>query len=187
MKTDGKILEANRSYYRRNSEKIKKQKLEKYYSNKEKVSQERKEHYQKNKEKILTQRSNYYENNLEEVRNRNNTYGKTNRDKKNSYARVYSKRPVVLAKRRATAVKRYTTKIQATPSWLTAEQLEEIESIYLEAKRLEQLDGIKRHVDHIVPLKGKNVRGLHVPWNLQILTARENIIKSNKLEIQKED
>lgn len=76
---------------------------------------------------------------------------------------------------------RRATKLNAQPKWLTKEQLLEIQSIYKKAKDLEAETGIKYHVDHIVPLRGKNVCGLHTPWNLQVITAEENLSKSNKL------
>jgi hypothetical protein len=80
----------------------------------------------------------------------------------------------------ALTAKRRANKLLATPTWLTKEQLRQILEFYTEAKRLEQETGIKYHVDHIVPLQGLSVCGLHVPWNLQILTAKENVRKSNK-------
>ena len=51
----------------------------------------------------------------------------------------------------------------------------EIKQVYVEAKR----QGLS--VDHIIPLNGKTVSGLHVPWNLQLMSLRENVLKSNSL------
>lgn len=83
---------------------------------------------------------------------------------------------------RAKDAKRRSAKANALPSWLTEDQLEHIVSIYAHAKECEMLTGDKYHVDHIVPLQGKNVCGLHVPWNLQVLPADLNLSKSNKLD-----
>ena len=71
----------------------------------------------------------------------------------------------------------------AMPEWLTEFDLFVIQEYYYKAKRLEELTGQKWHVDHIHPLKGKDVCGLHVPWNLQLLPALHNLKKGNKLEI----
>ena len=75
--------------------------------------------------------------------------------------------------------KRRAAKIERTVSWAN-EQL--IASYYKEAKRLEELTGIQFHVDHIIPLQGKMVSGLHVESNLQLLPAHENLGKSNSFD-----
>lgn len=72
-------------------------------------------------------------------------------------------------------------KLNATPSWLTEKQRNEMVDVYKERVELNELHGSNSyHVDHIVPLQGKNVCGLHVPWNLQILSKSENISKGNR-------
>ncbi len=71
---------------------------------------------------------------------------------------------------------------EATPNWLTAEMLSEIKDIYARRQEISNVTGVEHHVDHIVPIQGIDVCGLHVPWNLQILTAEENLRKSNKYE-----
>jgi hypothetical protein len=53
------------------------------------------------------------------------------------------------------------------------------EAIYRDCVWLNNHSKEQYEVDHIVPLQGKNVCGLHVPWNLQILSAKRNRIKSN--------
>ena len=78
----------------------------------------------------------------------------------------------------------YTRNYQArkanrTPTWLTDDDRWIIEEAYELARRREQATGFAWHVDHIIPLHGKNVCGLHVPTNLQVIPAKANIAKSN--------
>lgn len=70
--------------------------------------------------------------------------------------------------------------LKASPPWLTDEHKEEIVLKYRQAKEAKRITGIDHHVDHIVPLVGRNVCGLHVPWNLQVITAQENLRKHRR-------
>lgn len=81
----------------------------------------------------------------------------------------------------ANGAKRYAAKLQRTPPWLTKEQFNEIKSFYIHASAASTGLDDEFEVDHIIPLQGENVSGLHVPWNLQILTKSENITKSNRI------
>lgn len=79
------------------------------------------------------------------------------------------------AKVRAHTMSRKRGLRQATPSWLTDQHWAAMNSVYEEAKRLSEETGIPHHVDHIVPLRGMTASGLHVPWNLRVLTADANM------------
>lgn len=69
--------------------------------------------------------------------------------------------------------------LKATPPWADHAA---IRAIYAKAERLTRETGIPHHVDHVIPLQEKLVCGLHVEGNLQILTAVDNIAKSNTFE-----
>lgn len=69
----------------------------------------------------------------------------------------------------------------ATPSWLSAIEKAQIQEIYDVARAKTMQTGVQHHVDHIMPVNGEVSCGLHVPWNLQILTAAENCGKKNKV------
>jgi 5-methylcytosine-specific restriction endonuclease McrA len=69
----------------------------------------------------------------------------------------------------------------ATPKWLTDAQKMEIRLKYRLAIELSRATGIRHAVDHEIPLQGEDVCGLHVPWNLRVITQEENLKKSNKL------
>jgi hypothetical protein len=83
---------------------------------------------------------------------------------------------------RALKAKRRAAKLEALPQWLTKSDHEEMKELYEIARIFKLYTGEEYHVDHIVPLQGENVCGLHVPWNLQVIPAKENQVKYNKLQ-----
>jgi len=70
---------------------------------------------------------------------------------------------------------------EATPKWLTPAERLQMRDLYVQARKLTELTRERYVVDHIVPLRGEEVCGLHVPWNLRVITQEENLKKSNKL------
>jgi len=158
-----------REYYENNREKIKAKSAKYRRDNKEKIAAWAAKHCKDNKEKIAIRKAKYYEDNKEKIKYKVAKYRRDNKEKIS--ASVARKK----AKRRA-------AQLNATPIWLTKDQLDEIKNIYDRCRYISKQTGIIHHVDHIVPLKGKNVRGLHVPWNLQVITATENLSKGNRYD-----
>ena len=136
-------------------------------ANKARISAYRKEYYEAHKDKAVAYAREYYEANQEQIVTQKKEYARANPDKRNALE----------AKRRA-------TKLQATPEWLTKRDFALIESYYIKAKLLELETQVKHHVDHIIPLTHPQVCGLHVPANLQVITAEENLVKGNTFVVE---
>ena len=75
---------------------------------------------------------------------------------------------------------RQAAKLKRTPHWLTEKDRASMRGQYAMAALMSRLVGVPYSVDHVVPLQGKAVSGLHVPWNLQVIRAVENSSKGNR-------
>lgn len=139
--------------------------------NKDRIEARRKVIRPKYKDKELAYGRKWYAENKEKSK----TYYLANKDKWRERYRKWSSEN--LDKEAARAARRRAGIYRATPPWA---DLSAIRAVYASAARMSEEHGIKYHVDHVVPLNGKNVCGLHVHWNLQILTASENCRKNNK-------
>ena len=82
-------------------------------------------------------------------------------------------------KKAAHCAKRHAAKLRATPPWA---DLAAIERVYKLAAEMTRQTGELYHVDHVIPLQGKTVCGLHVAENLRVITALDNIRKHNRFE-----
>lgn len=120
-----------------------------------------KQRYAERREEFLKWHADYRDRNREKVRAIKRDWMKRNR----GYAR-------------ALCAKWNASLLMACPSWV---DWSAVQTIYREAVRITRETGIQHDVDHIVPLQSQTVCGLHVPWNMQILTHSENARKGNRV------
>lgn len=171
--------EANRIYDKKNAKIVKSKKHIRYLKNQEKEINKSKLRYSNNKEKFKIRSSIIYKINPEKSKEYCRKYRSLNRDKCINTARKY--RLVNRSRLNEWHASRRAQKLKATPKWLTNDHLIKIKILYNFSTTIQKLTNIKYHVDHIIPLRGKTVCGLHVPWNLRVVTAEENLKKNNKL------
>jgi hypothetical protein len=120
----------------------------------------------------------YREENLERIKQAQST--KEYKTKHRLAEKKYRKKHAAKYKERD--MKRYFEKLKRTPTWLSKSNKIELAWVYEIAEQKSVQTGILYEVDHIIPIKGKIVSGLHVPWNLQILTKTENNFKRHKFD-----
>lgn len=75
---------------------------------------------------------------------------------------------------------RYLKRRQRLPKWITSADLQHIAKLYELASQLTKSTGVCHEVDHIIPINGKYVSGLHVLSNLRVVTRSQNRKKGNK-------
>ena len=150
----------------RDLENAKRLKKEWYERNKELTKERARAWALKNPEKVSEKNIKHKNKNKEKLTEYNKHWWSENKDKRASYE----------GKRRA-------AQLQRTPKWLTESELRMIEAKYSLAAMLTRETGTPYHVDHIIPLQGKKVSGLHVFSNLRVIPGTDNVKKSNSYQI----
>ena len=147
-----------------------------YLANKDRLKKRNAEYYQLHREKIIDQAKLWAKQNPQRANDKAKKWHKENAAQYKAYQKIWGRSAKGIAKVR----RRQLTQLQRMPKWLNQDQLNEITSYYTIAKELSWLSESPLEVDHIIPLRGENVSGLHVPWNLQILPKTMNSKKGNK-------
>ena len=150
-----------------------------------------KEYFEKNKNALSAYKIAWKKEKMKdpEYRQRQNELAKINRAKKSTpeTKKKIAERTALWKKSNMAKVIANTTQRkkyikQRTPKWLTEDDKWIIKEAYELSLLRKKMFGFDWHVDHIIPLRGKYVTGLHVPTNLQVIPGRENESKSNKFE-----
>jgi len=139
----------------------------------------KKEWYERNKE-LTKERARARDlANPEQAAARKTKWREENRQQHNAINREWNSNNKPL--KAALESKRRSAQLQRTPVWDKDAHL--IVAKYQLANMLTRETGKPHHVDHIIPLQGKNVSGLHVFSNLKVIPGEENVKKSNKYTV----
>lgn len=174
-----------REYAAKNKEAAKERVRAWKLANPEKVKEQSKRYAEKHPDKLLEKTKRWKQKNIELVRERDakasREYRIANKEKVTTSKKIYAKenRHII----NAAVARRKAAKLQRTPKWLTAFDKLKIECIYSIAAMLTRENKEPWHVDHIIPLQGELVSGLHMPNNLQPMRGLENSSKSNFYEV----
>jgi hypothetical protein len=103
--------------------------------------------------------------------------------KRRQYQKEYWAKPENAGKKKAKRAKNRAKKELRIPAWLSKDDIWMIKEAYDLATERTKLFGFRWDVDHIIPMKGKLISGLHVPTNLQVIPHTTNVRKSNKYEV----
>lgn len=182
IKNKERLQNKTKKYREDNKEILRKKAKRRYAENRQSELEKHKVYYQNNKERIKVRSVKYYNDNKEIAKLRVRKRALDNPDKIAEYRKeYYNKYP---EKALAAAAKRRASKLQRTPYWLSKEDKTLIELLYKKSREITKDTGIKHEVDHIHPLAGRHISGLHLPSNLQILSKTMNSTKSNSFEIE---
>jgi hypothetical protein len=148
-------------------------------TNKERIVAAKAAHVLANPEADAARKARYRETHRAKLRIDNIAYNRANAVDRAAYLKQYQLDN--RSKVRYWAMKRHTAKLQRVPAWLTADDHWMIEQAYELAVLRTSMFGVPWHVDHVLPLQGKTVSGLHVPTNLQVILGVENARKGNRV------
>jgi hypothetical protein len=146
-----------------------------YYQTQNARLQEKKKSYELNK-----QNPEWLKNRREKAKVYRLTHGRSPEKSNPVVKRRYKQTPNGKVKNLALHAKRRTAKLQRTPAWLTVDDYWMLEQAYELAALRTKMFGFSWHVDHIIPLQGKLVSGLHVPTNVRVIPGVENVKKANR-------
>lgn len=171
----------NRQEWRKNNPEQNKKELQNWRkNNREKDRAHARKSYKNNRQRALDYQKEYFKNNTQKVNERVKLWVLANPEKMKAAIKArFDKDPQKFIDRAAHYAAKYrAAKLQATPPWA---DLEKIKSIYIESSQKTRITGQQYSVDHVVPLRGKTVCGLHVHYNLRIILLVENQQKFNNL------